>query len=140
MSAFEVLREKPPEANTMDTINLLKIGTLQRITVIVPKTELLWFYNTVMRPENEDFMANSKNPNQTAPLIWVCTISFRPICPNTLTVYARPETDGFDIGARKTNCWTEAELQIKLALAIFRKKILRKHITPCSITHIAEGA
>ena len=34
----------------------------------------MWLYHTVMSPNDADRMANSVDPHQTAPLIWVCTV------------------------------------------------------------------
>ena len=33
-----------------------------------------WLYHRVMSPNDADRMANSVDPDQTAPLIWVCTV------------------------------------------------------------------
>ena len=34
----------------------------------------MWLYHRVMSPNDADGMANSVDPDQTAPLIWVCTV------------------------------------------------------------------
>ena len=34
----------------------------------------MWLYHRVMSPHDADGMANSVDPDQTAPLIWVCTV------------------------------------------------------------------
>ena len=34
----------------------------------------MWLYHRVMSPNDADWMANSVDPDQTAPLIWFCTV------------------------------------------------------------------
>ena len=39
-----------------------------------PKIWTMWLYHSVMSPNDADGMANSVDPDQPAPLIWVCTV------------------------------------------------------------------
>ena len=64
--------------NIMYTVNFLNIRTPKKIVVITLKFEL-WLSHRVMSPNDADGMANSVDPDQTAPLgvgslIWVCTV------------------------------------------------------------------
>ena len=48
-----------------NTLKILKIRTPENIAVIILK---LWIYHRVMFPNNADRMANSVDPDQTAPV------------------------------------------------------------------------
>ena len=50
------------------TVKLLKIRTPQKIAVITLKLETKWLFRRVMCPKSADGMANSVDPDQTAPL------------------------------------------------------------------------
>ena len=60
------------------TEDVLKIGTAELIITII----VLKLYNAVMHPIDADRMANSVDPDQTAPL-WVCTVLLRSVCLST---------------------------------------------------------
>ena len=49
------------------TVNFLNIRTPKKIVLITLKFEL-WLYHRVMSPNDADRMANSVDPDQTAPL------------------------------------------------------------------------
>ena len=49
------------------TVNFLNIRTPKKFVVITLKFEL-WLYHRVMSPNDADGMANSVDPDQTAPL------------------------------------------------------------------------
>ena len=60
----------------LHTVNFLNIRTPK--TFVVSKIWTMWLYDRVMSPNDADRMANSVDPDQTAPrLIWVCTV-----CPS----------------------------------------------------------
>ena len=61
----------------MNTVKLLKIRTPENFAVIPLKFEKDGFNIRVMHPKDADGIANSVDPDQTAPLIWVCTV-----CPD----------------------------------------------------------
>ena len=46
----------------------------QKICCNHSKIWTMWLYNRVRSPNDADGMANSEDPDQTAPLIWVCTV------------------------------------------------------------------
>ena len=50
------------------TVKILNIGTPKTITMICPKMEQVWLNNAAMCPKDADGMANSVEPDQTAPL------------------------------------------------------------------------
>ena len=50
------------------TVNFLNIRTPKKFVVLTLKFELLWLYHRVMSPNDADGMANSVDPDQTAPL------------------------------------------------------------------------
>ena len=50
------------------TVKLLKIWTPEKYTVIILKIGLMWIFHREMRPNYADEMANSVDPDQTAPL------------------------------------------------------------------------
>ena len=52
----------------------------------------MWLYNRVMSPNDADGVANSVDPDQTAPLIWVCTD-----CPSISVRKLRIITDSYNI-------------------------------------------
>ena len=53
------------------TVNFLNIRT-QKKFVVVTKILTMWLYHRVMSPNDADRMANSADPDQTAPLgaVW----------------------------------------------------------------------
>ena len=48
------------------TIKILKLGH-QKSPCNFPKNRTVWFNNAVMHPKDADGMANSVDPDQTAP-------------------------------------------------------------------------
>ena len=52
--------------NDNSTVKILKIGTPATIIITVLKMKQ-WFYDAVMHPKDADGMANSEDPDQTAP-------------------------------------------------------------------------
>ena len=46
--------------------NILKIQTPEKIAVIILK-KTMWIYHRILCPNNADGMANSVDPDQTAP-------------------------------------------------------------------------
>ena len=56
-------------------VNFLNIRTPKKICSNHSKIWTMWLYNRVMSPNDADGMANSVDPDQTAPrLIWICTV------------------------------------------------------------------
>ena len=53
---------------TLDTLKFLNFGTLENFAVIIIKLEKKRFYHQVMHPKDADSIANSADPDQTAPL------------------------------------------------------------------------
>ena len=51
-----------------------KYSVTQKICCNHSKILTMWLYYRVMSPNDADGMANSVVPDQTAPLIWVCTV------------------------------------------------------------------
>ena len=51
-----------------NTVKNLKIRTPEKFAVIIIKVGTVWFYDRVMHPKDADGMANSVDPDQTAPL------------------------------------------------------------------------
>ena len=49
-----------------------KYSDTQKIRCKHSKILTMWLYHRVMGPNDADGMANSVDPDQTAPLIWVC--------------------------------------------------------------------
>ena len=58
----------------LTTVNFLNIRTPKQLVVITLKFELCGSTIRVMSPNDAAGMANSVDPDQTAPLIWVCTV------------------------------------------------------------------
>ena len=50
------------------TVNFLNIWTPKTFVVITLKFRIMWLYNRVMCQNDADGMANSVDPDQTAPL------------------------------------------------------------------------
>ena len=50
------------------TLKILKIETFEVFTVILKKNGKVLFYYAVMHPNDADGMANSEDPDQTAPI------------------------------------------------------------------------
>ena len=51
-----------------------KISDIQKIFCNHPKSWTRWLFLRVMHPKDAAEIANSVDPDQTAPLIWVCTV------------------------------------------------------------------
>ena len=51
-----------------------KYSDTQKICCNHSKIWTMWLYHRVMSPNDADGMENSVDPDQTAPLIWVCTV------------------------------------------------------------------
>ena len=77
-----------------------KYSDTQKNVVITLKFELCGSTIRVMNPNYADGMANSVDPDQTAPLIWVCTV-----CPS--------------ISVRKLRIVTVPSLQKQLVISTF---------------------
>ena len=50
------------------TVKILKFLVTRKIAVIILKICMMWLYHRVMSPKDADGMANSVDPDQTAPL------------------------------------------------------------------------
>ena len=62
-----------PSADRMvNTVIFLNIQTPKKFVVITLKFWTMWLYHRVMSPNDADGMANSVDPDQTAPLgaVW----------------------------------------------------------------------
>ena len=66
------LHLKWPEEFTKATVKFLKIWAPEKFARNHPSFWTMWLYHRVMRPNNADRMANSVDPDQTAPLgaVW----------------------------------------------------------------------
>ena len=64
------------EKNCYNTVNFLNIRTHKIFAVIILKVEQ-WRVLRIMHPKDTEGMANSVDPDQTAPLMWV-----RTVCPD----------------------------------------------------------
>ena len=53
---------------TINTVKILKVRTPEKIAVNILKNGTVSFYYTVKSPKDADRMANSVDPDQTAPL------------------------------------------------------------------------
>ena len=64
------------------TVNLLNIRTPQKIHCNHSKIWSMWLYHRVMSPNSTDRMANSVDPDQTAPLgaVWSGSALFTQTC------------------------------------------------------------
>ena len=62
----------------MDTVNLLNSQTTQNVCCNLSKIWTMWLYHRVMSPNDADGMANSADPDQTAPLgaVWSGSVLF----------------------------------------------------------------
>ena len=121
------------------TINFLNFRTPQKFVVITLKFDSMWLYYSIMSPNDVDGMANCADPDQTAPLISVCTvcpgISFRkrriitvglfmlPLCWNIL-----PKLFSWQIGV-KCHLWQLNEQHvIFLSTFLSYKPAQREHL------------
>ena len=53
------------------TVNFLNIWTPEKLLYYCPKIWTMWLYHRGMSPKDADWMANSVDPDQTAPLgVW----------------------------------------------------------------------
>ena len=65
------LFSKTEQQLQMTSVNFLNIRTPKKF-VVITKIWTMWLYHRVMSPNDADGMANSVDPNQTAPLgaVW----------------------------------------------------------------------
>ena len=81
-----------------------KYSDTQKICCYHSKILTMWLYHRVMSPNDADGMANSVDPDQTAPsLIWVCTVCPGISVPKLRIVTVITVTPNFQLRRRAEN-------------------------------------